>query len=425
MPRSADVELECQRVTLMRAAGDGAAGAPNLDTEGSSLDSLPSRAALYRPVRLSERQYRHRVAEHFHRFADELSTGPVQRSLRRRAQAIAGCGEQVVALACADCGAVDGHSGRILVSCSLRVCPACARLRADELRTKMDELIPRLPKHPGYAFYLFTFTTRFDPADPEHLTVSAIRERAQRLRKACGYVWRRMLKHDGSAMLLAFEVSPSGEVHAHALYYGPRQDIRVVRALYLDKIPDSPFVNVKQVKKPKKAVREVAKYVVKAASPKRAGHSLDSRGEYLDPELAAKVDIALRGARLYDFFGAWRGVRIEPQEEHEHDAVLYAEHCDGCGAHRPLWRTIVLPRSRWREHAARDWQPRLTRTGSDPPLRVPAERLTHSPEPANDVLDRLALSPRWRQRFRQWQAAAADAQQRARIAVGFTGGHVS
>jgi hypothetical protein len=53
-------------------------------------------------------------------------------------------------------------------------------------------------------------------------------------------------------------------------------------------------------------------------------------------------------------------------------AALYAEHCDGCGAHRPLWRTIVLSRKRWLEHAARDWQPSLTCSGSDPPLRVPA-----------------------------------------------------
>jgi len=165
--------------------------------------------------------------------------------------------------------------------------------------------------------------------------------------------------------------------------------------------------------------------VVKAVSPKRAGRSLDSRGEYLDPELAAKVDTALRGARLYDFFGAWRGVKIDPQEHDEQDASLYAEHCDGCGAHQPLWRTVVLSRKRWLEHAASDWKPRHTRAGTDPPLRLPAELLKLGAVPANDVRDRLALSPHWQQRFRQWQAAAAEAERRARSAVGFTGGHVS
>jgi hypothetical protein len=399
-------------------SGAGEAGAPKLDTEGRSHEVLPRRAALYRPVRLTERQYRHRVAAQLEHAAAQLHRGPEQSSLRRRAHALAGCGEQVVALACGGCGAVDSHSGRILVSCSLRVCPACARLRADELRGKMDELVRLVPKHRDFGFYLFTFTTRFDPSDPADLTADAIRDRAKRLRKACSHVWRRVLKTDGAAMLLSLEVSPSGAVHAHALYFGPRQDITVVRAAYLDKIPDSPFVNVKHVKKPKTAVREVAKYIVKAASPKKCGTAAGLPGEYLHPELAAKVEVALRGMRLFDFFGAWRGVTVEPQQQEAAEAP--AERCVGCGQEHPRWRTVVMPRDQWLLIAAHDWTPRLSRSGIDPPLPTEASSPPLEHEAATETAA-LPISHRWRQRFRRWQAAAADAEQRARFAAGITG----
>jgi hypothetical protein len=195
-----------------------------------------------------------------------------------------------------------------------------------------------------------------------------------------------------------------------------------VRAAYLDKIPDSPFVNVKLVKKPETAVREVAKYIVKAASPKKCRTVAGMPGEYLNPELAAKVEIALSRARLFDFYGAWREVKIEDREQEPETAEAEPEQCAGCGVQHPRWQTVVMPRDRWLQIAADDWKPRLSRTGSDPPQRFNVEMPQHERKPET-VLEEalLAAAPRWHQRFRRWQAAAADAQQRARFAAGFTG----
>jgi hypothetical protein len=383
---------------------------------------LPRRAALYRPVRLSERQYRHQVAAHLERFAVESTSGTDKKSLRRRADALRRCGEHVVAQACDDCGAIDGRSGQILISCSLRVCPACARFRADELRARVGELIRSVPRRPGFGFYLFTFTSRFDPSDPADLTADAIKRRSQRVRAAASYVWRRLFKRDGSAMLLASEVSPSGAVHAHALYFGPRQDITAVRAAYLTKMPDSPFVNVKRVKRTHAAVREVAKYIVKAASPKKSKTLAGERGEYLHPELAAKVEVALRNARLFDFFGAWRGVEVD-EHAHDDEEQPAAERCAGCGKDHPRWRTVVLPRDKWLAIAAPDWKPRFTRSGTGPPPRCKPGDLPHRDRPPESTLDEALLraAPRWHARFRRWQEAAAHAEQRARFAAGLQG----
>jgi hypothetical protein len=79
-----------------------------------------------------------------------------------------------------------------------------------------------------------------------------------------------------------------------------------------------------------------------------------------------------------------------------------------------------MPRDQWLPIAAPDWTPRLSRSGIDPPLPAAARP---PPTEHHAAADRASLrtSRRWQQRFRQWQVAAADAEQRARIAAGLQG----
>jgi hypothetical protein len=160
----------------------------------------------------------------------------------------------------------------------------------------------------GFNYYFLTFTQRFDVSSQDDLSIEGIRRRFDEVSRGMKYVWKRVLKTDGHALAMSFEVGAGGVVHAHAIFYGAEPDIDDVRAAWLMQVPDSP--QVKSIRMPdiEEAVREVAKYIVKAASPKREGGK-DGMGSYTDPELAAKVEIALHGRRLTETLGAWRGVR--------------------------------------------------------------------------------------------------------------------
>jgi hypothetical protein len=121
------------------------------------------------------------------------------------------------------------------------------------------------------SLYLLTFTLRYDPTRPDDLSVEGLKRRKKIVREAVGYVWKKYLKAIGRAMAVAVEVSPQGMVHIHALFHGRRPHVDRLRTAYMFKAGDSPQMNCKYVRRPAKAIREVAKYVMKAASPKKVG----------------------------------------------------------------------------------------------------------------------------------------------------------
>jgi hypothetical protein len=165
-------------------------------------------------------------------------------------------------------------------------------------------------------------------------------------------------------MVVSVEVGGGGMVHAHALYYGPRPDVNKLRAGWTFRVGNSPQIDAKYVRKPAKAIREVAKYVVKAASPKQVRTLRGGVGEYLHPELAARVEVAFCGDRLFETFGAWRGKDVASDSEPE---ASFADHpCAACGA-VGAWSSVRLPLGEWFRAAPPDWHPRFTRTGLSPP----------------------------------------------------------
>jgi hypothetical protein len=205
------------------------------------------------------------------------------------------------------------------------------------------------------SLYFLTFTLRYDPTDPADLSVEGIQRRKKIVRDAVGWVWKNYLKPIGRAMALSVEVSPRGAVHVHALFHGYRPDPDRLRATYMFRAGSSPFVNCKYVPRPSKAIRELAKYMMKAASPKNVRILRGGRGEFVDPVLAARAEVALSGDRLFECLGAWRGA-----DDDEDLPVAHPVTCAHCGGREWTFEFVAvgcllkeLP----------DWTPRFGRAG--------------------------------------------------------------
>ena len=219
------------------------------------------------------------------------------------------------------------------------------------------------------ALYFITFTLRYDPGDPDDVSVEGLKRRKALIREAVGYVWKKYLKPIGRAMAMAVEVSPRGAVHIHALFHGRRPNIEKLRATYMFRAGDSPFVNVQYVQRPGKAIRELAKYMMKAASPKNIRLLRGGRGAFIDPILAARAEVAFSGDRLFECLGAWRGA-----DDDEDLPEAEPTTCAHCGSREWQCRTERV----WAllKELPSDWVPRFGRAG-------PVRR-TQPPRPKTD-----------------------------------------
>ena len=172
-----------------------------------------------------------------------------------------------------------------------------------------------------------TFTLQYDPTNQADVAVEGLLRRKHIVRDGVGWVWKKYLKTVGRAMAMSLEVSPRGAVHVHALFHGRKPDLNKLRATYMFRVGPSPWVNCKHVSRPSKAIRELAKYMMKAASPKSTRILSGGSGEFIDPVLAARVEVALSGERLFECFGAWRGADDEEDVPTAHPVTC--AHCGG------------------------------------------------------------------------------------------------
>jgi hypothetical protein len=204
--------------------------------------------------------------------------------------------------------------------------------------------------------YLLTFTLRYDPNDPNDLSVEGLKRRQRIVREAVGFVWKHYLKARGRALALGVEVSPRGAVHVHAIYHGRRPDARTLRETYMFRAGDSPFVNCQYIRQPSKAIRELAKYMMKAASPRNPRLLRGGRGEFIDPVLAARAEVAFSGTRLFECMGTWRGA------DDDHDPPERAlRTCPHCGT--SAWHVEMVPVQTLLSELPDDWVPRFGRAG--------------------------------------------------------------
>jgi hypothetical protein len=208
----------------------------------------------------------------------------------------------------------------------------------------------------GWGFYFVTFTLRFRPDLAEDLSVDGLRRRGKTLTDGVRYTWKRYLRFLGSdqtkpGFLFSVEVSPGGAVHAHAIFHGRRPDVQKLRMLYTSKVGDSPMLNVRYIRgNVSKALKEVIKYLTKGASPARADILRGGRGQYTDPRLAARVEVAFSGSRLIERLGGFRRLSDEDPP------VLDDEcRCPKCAC--TVWNEFMVPVARALEMVPIDWRP--------------------------------------------------------------------
>jgi hypothetical protein len=202
--------------------------------------------------------------------------------------------------------------------------------------TKLLEMTDGLAYRRGFGMFFLTFTLKYDPMSQRDLSVDGIRTRYETLMAAVQYCWKRYLRRLGAetqapGLLRKAEVSPRGAVHCHALFYGQRPDISQLRMLFESRAPGSVFVNIKWVKAGAgrvKAIKELAKYMTKSASPARVDILSGGPGEYLDPELAARVEFALFGMRSFEAQGCFRGMNNDDGDD---DVEGEISTCPRCG----------------------------------------------------------------------------------------------
>jgi hypothetical protein len=299
-------------------------------------------------------RYRRSVADEL-RKVDEAAgrSGKRRRSWAHKAFDLEHCGSTVRVLACGACHAPEPSTARIECGCQLRCCPTCARRLSNVRSKRLEASFTKGDKPRRMGLYLLTFTLRYDPASRAELSVEGLRRRGDAVRDGVRYVWRRYLQERGRAMAMTLEVGEHGAVHAHALYHGARPDIDEVRLFYMHRVGSSPMVNVRYVTEPKKAIREVAKYVTKASSPKSTKLLGGGKGTFMHPELAAKVEVAFAGQKLFMCYGAWR--EAEREDDVPEEAPLA---CQQCGTVE-CWHPTRFALARWLEVAGAAWKPRF------------------------------------------------------------------
>ncbi len=137
---------------------------------------------------------------------------------------------------------------------------------------------------------------------------------------------------DLTGLVVAFEVGPSGNVHAHCLYYGPFRRQEEMSAVWQKITGDSFVVWVRLIENRDKAVREVTKYVVKLS-------------EFDDGRLLDLYQ-ALEPYRRVRTYGAFLGIRKE----------VVKPGCWSCGV-SGNWKVLEwpIPEERWKAEYA-DWE---------------------------------------------------------------------
>jgi hypothetical protein len=204
---------------------------------------------------------------------------------------------------------------------------------------------------------LVTLTDVYDPSDEADLTVEALRRRVAGMREAWrvilasvrGSVARRVRKMIGSWSNV--EMSGTGHVHLHILYFGPYVNlsewVELGREGY-DRLGDIADVRLADIN----TVAQLAHYPIKtpggAASRWLAGAEAfdkDGRPALSHPRLVARWEIALFGVRTGDRYGSFRGVKAPENKIVSEKGARPVEPCPCCGSTN--WMRVQCSFSDW------------------------------------------------------------------------------
>jgi hypothetical protein len=290
-------------------------------------------------------------------------------------------------------------------TCHARVCPRCARRRSAQVKAWAERLKGVVVEKDtwcrahglNYRLRFVTLTDRYDPSSDDDLSVSALRRRWDGLRSAWSEIldrvrrveklrdihdftfdeekdrWRRRknpiraaVQREHTAAIGAWsavELSGVGHAHLHVLYFGPWVDLQpwtseagpepgwttIGRRAY-SRLGDVADVELADFD----SIPEIAKYPMKMLGANNkaagwlAGESLtteDGRPGLMNPELAARWEIALFGARIGDRYGSFRAIPAPEDEKITERSIRPTHVCEHCGA--DAWKLVSWPIPDW------------------------------------------------------------------------------
>lgn len=265
-----------------------------------------------------------------------------------RADRLEGCAVWGTAMGCDRCGSpVPGsYSPAALRAshCDTRSCPWCARRRAAR-SAGLAARIAEQPWAPHVGWWLATITVPREIDDPAAATVSALRARLAAVRRGMTGVVEALRRDHGMVAAwggIELSTGAAGHVHAHMLLAVENPDLDLTdkdargagrewwlairAALGLGPIGDCRRAGPE-------SVQECIKYAVKSPDPATWQHS--SR-VVVSPILAARWELAGRGVRLRERWGAARGLAWHDPDDELSDGPETVEdmiecRCPHCG----------------------------------------------------------------------------------------------
>jgi hypothetical protein len=272
--------------------------------------------------------------------------------LESRAKEIDRCGQVIAVRRCECCGSDRAGSGtfrEVKRTCNGRSCPYCSWVRAQErveLVRHAVEVIDR--DDDGYTWQLLTVNPQYDVDRRSwDLSIEGLNARAQACADTMRDLWRDELNVPGAALLRCIEISERGHVHVHAIYYGPMVP-KWSTTKKVSKLLGRPCqMKVQRIKGGKNGVARAARYAAKSVKGSASAFNEDwlsgeRSGRLLDPELAAKWELAVHNFRLSECYGALRGLSVPRPDEHggPHDDGDVQCSCGATGRFRTVYRNV-------------------------------------------------------------------------------------
>jgi hypothetical protein len=228
----------------------------------------------------------------------------------REANNVRHCGEDFKASLALCCGDTIAHP----VFCGHRLCPVCMRRRSNRLSDKVVKFIEgaffKVPVEGNKGEFKKRFIKMKHP-----LMITLTKRNVPKLTKKAYTDFKHdivKLRHrdifkDCVGGFDSIETTRNSEtrtwhLHNHMIVDSPHIKQDELSKEWLDITGDSYIVDIREIKDPEKAAREVAKYVVKP-------------GDFLqDPELVSEYLEAVKGSRLVSTFGKYYCISLDEEE---------------------------------------------------------------------------------------------------------------
>lgn len=158
---------------------------------------------------------------------------------------------------------LNGHRWGVRIRCDLRICPECLKRlgkKVWDIRARDMNAVSRGKR--GWSWKMLTLTLR---CPEDGWTKDGLRDRIKRIWESARALFREFyLIHSMSGLVGVTEVGMGGNVHIHAIVWGPYVDQGTLSARWLEVTKDSKVVDVRRVKGSLKgALAYVGKYLSK------------------------------------------------------------------------------------------------------------------------------------------------------------------